>query len=376
MTMTPDRCLHPRPVRWPLLLLLALVLVAAGACDDPDDDHNTGTCDGNAAIEIEPVAIPECDGLAPGSEDCHLRVMWDAAECCPEKPCDRLVVFWAGGNQTCDDVDADNVGDFDPILSHFVERGFVAACAQPYTTDEAGGAYPYHVEWDRMHHLMQRLRSETSDIWDGSHLLISGGSHGGTAPMIMIAGHRALRDYASVWTGSTHTAVIMFDGISDPRALEEWAGEQAVGSYCGSFHRRWVGRYGDGAPLVHSCSNDACYCSDPDHAADWALDSLIPGSTDPASPYTCDDFVQASEPTLYRFVSCSGIAGSAACGLIGGDVVPDAQQSELFDALKNCDGITASYARYDCPHLLCGGFDTDMNCGGADALDWLTENGW
>ena len=35
-----------------------------------------------------------------------------------------------------------------------------------------------------------------------------------------------MHDYAAVWTGSTHTAVIMFDGISNPRSLEEWAGSQ------------------------------------------------------------------------------------------------------------------------------------------------------
>jgi hypothetical protein len=376
MNMIPDRCLHSCLGRRSLLFLVALVLFVAGACNNSDDDNSTGTCDSNAAIEIKPVSISECDGLGPGSEDCHLRVMWDAAECCPEQPCDRLVVYWAGGNQSCDDVDADNVGAFDPLLGHFVERGFVAACAQPFTTDEEGGAYPYHMEWDRMHHLMQRLRSETSEIWDGSHLLISGASHGGTAPMVVIAGHRALRDYASVWTGSTHTAVIMFDGISNPRTLEEWAGEQALGSNCGLFHSRWVGRYGDGAPLDHSCSNDTCYCSDPDHAADWALDTVIPGAVDPTGLYTCDDFIQESGTTLYRFVSCSGNPGSLACGALGGDIVPDEQQSELFDALKTCDGVTASYARYDCPHILCGGFGTDTNFGGADALDWLVENGW
>lgn len=172
---------------------------------------------------------------------------------------------------SCDDVNSDNVGVFDPLLGQFVERGFVAACAQPFTTDEEGGAYPYYAEWDRMHHLMQRLRSETSDIWDGSHLLISGSSHGGTAPMVVIASHRALRDYASVWTGSTHTAVIMFDGISNPRTLDEWAGEQAVGSSCGVFHRRWVGRYADGAPLLHSCSNDALLLFQDESGSDGAI---------------------------------------------------------------------------------------------------------
>jgi hypothetical protein len=358
------------------LVLFVLLLVLVVACDDSGEDDSSGTCDSNAGIEIKHVSISGCDGFAPGSEDCHLRVMWNGMECCRDRPCDRLVVYWSGGNQSCDNVDSNNIGVFDSLLGQFVEQGFVAACAQPFTTDEEGGAYPYHMEWDRMHHLMQRLRNETSDIWDGSRLLISGASHGGTAPMVMIASHRALRDYAPVWTGSTHTAVIMFDGISNPRTLEEWAGKQTVGSNCSLFHRRWVGRCGDGAPLLHSCSNNACYCSNPNHAVDWVLDSIIPGSIDPASPYTCDDFVQESKSTLYRFVSCSGTPGAAVCGFYGGDIIPDKQQSDLFDALKTCDGVMASYARYDCPHILCGGFDTDTNCGGADALEWLVKNGW
>jgi hypothetical protein len=302
--------------------------------------------------------------------------MWNPSDCYAGHTCDRLVVFWAGGNQTCDDVDFNGQGDFDPLLSNFVERGFIAACAQPYTTSDAGGAYPYHMEWDRMHYLMQRLHSEVSEIWDGSHLLISGSSHGGTAPMVMIASHRALRDHADVWTGSSHTAVIMFDGISNPRSLEEWAGSQPVGSGCGLLHSRWVGRYGDGSPLIHSCGNDACYCSSPAHASDWALDTITPGAIDPTSPYTCDDFVQDSKQTLYRFVSCSGTSGAAACATLSGDIVPDEQQSELYDALKECSGITASYVQYDCPHTFCGGFDTGTNCGGNDAINWLMSNGW
>jgi hypothetical protein len=34
------------------------------------------------------------------------------------------------------------------------------------------------------------------------------------------------------------------------------------------------------------------------------------------------------------------------------------------------------YAQYDCPYILCGGFDTNTNCGGADSIEWLTKNGW
>jgi hypothetical protein len=359
-----------------LLFVFAAVLTPLLSCNSKNDDVTAANCDSSNGIEINPVAIPACDGLSPGSEDCHLRIMWNSSECCDEQPCDRMVVFWAGGNQTCDDVLTNGDGEFDAFLRHYADRGYIAACAQPYTSEEAGGAYPYYMEWDRMHFLMQRLRSETADIWDGTHLLISGSSHGGTSPMVMIASHRALQDYPEVWTGSTHTAVIMFDGISNPRKLEEWAGNQAFGSSCGFFHSRWVGRYRDGSPLTHSCSNDACYCSDPNHAGDWALDTLTPGATDPDSPYQCSDYVQNSKNTLYRFVSCSGTPGASACSTLNGDIVPDEQQSDLFNALRFCEGITASYARYDCPHLFCGGFDTQTNCGGADAIDWLNDNGW
>jgi hypothetical protein len=302
--------------------------------------------------------------------------MWNSAQCYPGNPCERLVVFWAGGGQTCDDVDANNEGDFDSILSHYVDRGFIAACAQPYTTPDAGGAYPYHMEWDRMHYLMQRIRRDTFRLWDGGHLLISGASHGATAPMVMIASHRALKNYARVWTGSSHTAVIMFDGISNPRSLEEWAGAQGRDSGCGFFHSRWVGRYGDGSPLVHSCGNGTCYCSSPIHKSDWALDTITPGAIDPTSPYVCDDFTQHAKQTLYRFVSCSGAIGAPACGKFSGDIVPDKQQTQLYTALKDCDGITASYARYDCPHSFCGSFGAGSKCGGEDAIDWLLENGW
>ncbi|MES9971673.1 MAG: hypothetical protein ABW092_16695 [Candidatus Thiodiazotropha sp.] len=338
-------------------------------------------CGSNPSVDtpdytVRPVAIAACDGRGPGSEACHFRLMWNPAECYPGKPCDRLVVFWAGGNQVCDDVDINNQGHFDPLLRHYVDRGFVAACAQPYTTGDAGGAYPYHREWDRMHYLMQRLRIDSSALWDGSHLLISGSSHGGTAPMVVIANNRALKDYASVWTGSSHTAVIMFDGISNPRRLEEWAGSQRFGSGCALLHRRWVGRYGDGSPLRHSCGNGACYCASPAHISDWIMDTLPPGASDPTSPYTCEDFVQESKSTLYRFVSCSGLAGAPACAVMSGDIVPDDQQSELYAALKGCSGITASHVRYECPHILCGGFNTRNNCGGDDAVEWLLENGW
>ncbi len=323
-------------------------------------------CDGQG-YGLRPRAIATCDGLGPGTEDCHFRIRFNQAQCCPEAPCDRLLVYWAGGNQTCDVDDT----SFDTLLGNYADAGFVAACAQPYTTDTEGGNHPFHLEFDRMNRVMQAIRADAADLWDGSKLLIGGGSHGGTAPLVMIASRRALKDHAAVWTGATHTAVLLIDGISNPRTLEEWAGSTTG---CGLFHARYVGRYNGGSgPLVHSCSNDKCYCSTPTGLQDWAMDTTVIGAQNPTSPYTCSDFEQNGATVPYRFVSCGG-AGKPACSLLG-DIVPDEQQLLAQQALSNCSGIDATYQDYpDCSHILCGGFTGQ--CGGVDSLAWLATLGW
>jgi len=357
---------------------LAVLLVAAGCGGDDDGgagDH--AAIDAGGAIdaaggtdaglppadEFVPVDLAGCDGIGPGSEDCHLRLLWRPAAC-GGGACERLVVYWSGGEQTC------ATGNYDPLLEHYADAGFVAVCGQVFTTSAEAGRYPYADELERTAHLIARARAEAGAAWDGSHLLIAGVSHGATAPAAAIAAGRVFRDDAAVWTGSQRTAVVLFDGISNPATLEEWT---AVQDGCASWHRRFVGRYGDGDPLAHSCSNGACYCSDPPHADDWARDVTVIGADTPPSPYGCDDFSAATgEPILYRYVSCGGGAAPP-CGSLG-TIIPDEQQSAPYEAIRGCDGITASYQDLPaCPHTACGGWDV---CGGADAIAWLEDNGW
>lgn len=329
-----------------------------------------GQCAPGTGYDVAPVALKQCDGIGPGGEDCHFRFVHKQGQCCAAKPCDRLVVYWAGGNQTCES------GDMDTLLRGYADRGFVAACAQPYTSEGEGGKYPYHAEFDRMHHIMQKVRAVAAPIWTGDKLATAGTSHGGTAPLVITASAKTLKQHAGVWMGKTHTALMLYDGISNPKTLEEWTGAQPSGSGCGLFHQRFVGRYADGSPLVHSCSNGACYCANPAHAGDWAKDTVVIGATSPPSPYTCSDFAPATGTVLYRFASCSGSPGAAACGLLG-DIIPDPQQFEPFQAMKSCPGVTASYAAYPtCSHVLCGGFSANVNCGGDDGVKWLEANGW
>jgi hypothetical protein len=356
----------PQQLRRALALTLAL-----GACGD-DDGGPAPTIDASAssldahqppAGQVVAVTLPGCGTLAPGVEDCHFRLQWDPAHC-GGGACERLLVYWSGGEQACAD------GSYDPLMARYVEAGFVAACAQPFTTGDEAGQYPFTAEFPRMDLLTARIRAEAGAAWDGTHLLIAGVSHGGTAPVVAIASARAFHDHAAVWTGSTHTAVILFDGISNPATLEQFVGGETG---CGLFHGRFVGRYGDGAPLAHGCANGACYCSTPAHAADWAGDTTVIGATAPPSPYTCDDFTGDGQTILYRYVSCGG-EGAPVCNLAGGDLIPDDQQLLPQQALAVCPGVTTSYQDFPaCAHTMCSTWDS---CGGADGVAWLEANGW
>ena len=364
-------------IDWNRAAMTAAIAAALAGCGDDDgagdapaddgggaDDAATGSDAGlPPADEIVAVDLAGCDGLAPGDEDCHLRLLWRPAAC-GGGACARLVVYWSGGEQSCAN------GTYDPLLERYADAGFVAVCAQPFTTSQESGLYPYADELERMSHLTARARAEAGDAWDGTHFLVAGVSHGATAPAAAIAAGRVFHDQPEVWTGSQRTAVVLFDGISNPASLEEWAGGQEG---CGVWHRRFVARYGDGSPLVHNCVNGVCYCSDPPHAADWARDVTVIGAATPPSPYACDDFAgDGAEDVAYRYVSCGG--GAAPPCDAAGTIIPDDQQELPYMAIRDCAGITASYQDLPaCPHTACGGWDA---CGGADAVAWLEENGW
>ncbi|MCK5795832.1 MAG: hypothetical protein KAI47_01515 [Deltaproteobacteria bacterium] len=312
------------------------------------------------------IRLPACQGAGPGTEDCHAHLFIEASLCRPSSPCDKLVVYWAGGDQSC------SKGVYDPLMKKYAEAGYVAACAQTFTTSAEAGRYPYYREFARMDVMMRYLRAlpEVVAVWNGKKLLISGVSHGATAPLAAIAAHRALKDHAAIWTGQNATAVVLYDGISNTATLEEWTASQP---FCSTLHQRFVGRYGDGSPLVHTCSSGACFCANPPHRHDWEADTLVLGATYPKSPYQCQDFtpVSGGKKVLYRFVSCSG-KGALPCGTLG-DIIPDAQQKLAYDALATCSDVIASYERYPlCSHAICG----SKTCGLTESLTWLDAQGF
>lgn len=312
------------------------------------------------------VALPACDGLAPGSEDCHYRLLWRPAAC-GGSACSRLMVYWSGGDQSCKD------GVFDPLLEKWADSGVVVACAQPFTTSDEAGRYPYVDELERMDRLTRTIRAHTGPAWDGRYLVIAGVSHGATAPVAAIAKARAFETRAATWTGRDGTAVILFDGLSDPARLEAWAGLQGDPA-CDLWHARWVGRYGGGQQLAHRCDSGACFCAG--GGARWHEDTTVVGQTAsrdfPASPYVCEDFGSRAQRVEWRIVSCGG-GQAEPCGARG-DIIPDDQQTRLSDALATCPDIAVTYADHPgCAHALCGSWDF---CGGERARQWLTSLGW
>jgi hypothetical protein len=333
--------------------------VAARETSGPvDGARDASTC----SPGFQSVSLKACNGKAPGTEDCHFRILVDAPSCSAPSRCGRMVVFWSGGEGGC------ITCRYDSLLKHYAAAGFVAACAQPYTTSTETGRYPYFVEFDRMSEIMSaiRARPEIQASWDGSKLLISGVSHGGTAPLMSIASRAALRSHAAIWAGTARTAIVLYDGVGSTAALDEWAAAQPG---CAPYHQRTVERYGDGRPESHDCKNQLCYCASPKHKADWDKDNIIFSS--PASPYSCAAVTPASGSILYRFVSCSG-EGQPACGAQG-DVIPDIQQKAPYAVIKDCPGVTASYERYPaCPHATCG----SASCGASDSIAWLKAQGW
>ena len=312
------------------------------------------------------VGIAACDGLAPGAEDCHYRLLWRPAAC-GGGACSRLMVYWSGGDQSCKD------GVFDPLLEKWADTGVVVACAQPFTTSDEAGRYPYVDELERMDLLTRKIRAHAGAAWDGRFFVVAGVSHGATAPVAAIAKARAFETRRDTWTGAEGTAVILFDGISDPARLEAWAGLQGDPA-CDLWHARFVGRYGGGAQLEHRCDSGACFCAG--GGARWGEDTTVVGQTAsrdfPASPYTCADFGSPSQVVQWRVVSCGG--GQAEPCSARGDIIPDDQQTRFSDGLTTCPNVAVTWVDHPgCAHTLCGSWDF---CGGERAREWLTTLGW
>jgi hypothetical protein len=227
-----------------------------GAWDDAETPPSEGEID-----------LEGCTGIDGIDEPCTLRYLFDPGRCSPSSPCRKLVVFFSGGEMDC------GLAAYTTVLEAYARSGFVAVCAQLFQTSAASGDEPYNDEAPRVD-LAVRSAMEAGAVravWSGEHLLISGVSHGATAPVIAMA-RTSLDDG---WHGTGVTAACFFDGIYDIGELDLFLAFGDSGSPCSLIlsHARAVGRYYDADPLVHSCLNDKCFC-DPDHSPEMDEDTV------------------------------------------------------------------------------------------------------
>jgi hypothetical protein len=271
-------------------------------------DGNGGPVARSGSFEVD-----ACAGIDGIPEPCAWRYEFNEQRCTRENPCSKLVVFYAGGDQDC--------ARYDGIITNFVDAGYIATCLQLFQTSNASGQEPYHEEAARVDLVLRAVVSSAMAraVWSGQALLISGVSHGATAPVIAMA--RTKLDEATAWRGTRTTGACFFDGVYDIAAWDAFLGTRAIGGRQCVLpvpHSRVVGRYYNTVPREHSCSNDLCAC-DPDHSVDMDTDSVV---NVPAANYAIAD---------WKLIEC-GSAG-AACTV---DITP----AEPIRAL--CTNIAAS----------------------------------
>ncbi len=74
--------------------------------------------------------------------------------------------------------------DDSSYLGKLSSLGYVTVCARLYENADGSAEFPYFEEAGRVDVLMESITSDKaiSEAWSGDYLLITGGSHGATAP--------------------------------------------------------------------------------------------------------------------------------------------------------------------------------------------------
>jgi hypothetical protein len=317
-----------------------VILLALVACGDDGNTPRDAAGDGSSsdapvdAVELVPSKkfdIAACAQSNTGTRPCTVEVELDPAACA-NRACDKLVIYFAGGGQTCPQ----------GIIDGYVAMGYVAACVLLFGDAQEAGNYPYNDEAPRVD---LSIRGTTSDplvmaAWTGAKLLISGSSHGATAPVIAMA--RTTDDDAAGWKGSALTAACFMDGIYDIVALDNLLGTGNAGQPCPPppqgvlSHARAIGRYYTTDPAAHSCANDTCAC-DANHAPEIDEDTIVG-----VAP-------SAFAITRWKLVECG--SALAACT---GDVVPAGPIQALCSAIDaSPDHACELQALPNTPHGAC-----------------------
>ncbi|MBI5524839.1 MAG: hypothetical protein HY897_00745 [Deltaproteobacteria bacterium] len=197
------------------------------AVGDTGDQGDGGGDAGEDAADAGPVTPPSsgvveidaCSGVDDIPQKCSWRYLFDESKCSAASRCDKLVLFWAGGEQAC--------GSYDKIMRAFADAGYFATCVQLFEDSDGAGMEPYNKESQRVDLTVKRVVSSpiTAAVWSGKDLLLGEGNNGG--PCILPVPHA-----------------------------------------------RVVGRYYPTLPAQHSCTNEKCACDLDHHSPEMDEDSI------------------------------------------------------------------------------------------------------
>ena len=310
-------------------------------CDDSDSSIHPGAldvCDGvddNCALaETDCVKQSDslyisCNNLGTGSERCFWRYDFDPSKCSPN--CDKLVIFFGGGGMNCDTEGYAT----DKVIEYYKNHGYIATCVDIFETGEAAGAYHFVDEAGRVDRLVEDITSFVLDnhVWSGKHLLISGVSHGATAPVIAMA--RTSFDEQSSWHGSETTGACFYDGIYHTDAVLEFIIEnECTGVLDWLSYDRYVGRYCDPLPVFPAVCNN--------FYSDSALDDMVTPPVSTSNFYIKD----------WKMMSCGTGAANACYREVSPRVSTEEMCSIIDSGIGSCEFEDLPYSQgYD--HLNC-----------------------
>lgn len=152
-----------------------------------------------------------CRGMNGSDEACAWRYEIDESKC-PET-CEKMVAFFAGDSQSCD--------DHDEMLGAYATAGYIATCISLFETVDASRTLPFGQQGERADASLAAVMAspEIQARWGRGHLLLAGTGHGATVAVTTMA--RTELDEQGHWKGSLTTGACFYDGSFDVFALEE-----------------------------------------------------------------------------------------------------------------------------------------------------------
>jgi hypothetical protein len=332
-------------MRW-LTCLLIMAACGGKSASDVIDGPPAPTIDAAVVPPIDAQTIFErgtrgvaaCKSLGIGIDECSYTFAW-APVLCSGKACKRLVIYFAGGQETCPAPD-----DANSYLGHYVTRGYVAVCARAFTSASGSAQFPRNREAPRFDALVKAITSDPDILagWSGEYLLFSGVSHGASGPVIAMA--RTAADDDPHWKGTKYTGACFLDGTYDAAALLDFTyTNQCKDSDAIVSYARTYGRY---------CSFGA---ADGNQPATWPA----PGACGNSVEIAADSITAAPATALaikdWKLIECGSAHVACSGPTVAQDVLPASSITALCGTIAGTAGYTCEPGSFpDTGHLFCG----------------------